>query len=190
VRRLAQPRFPFPNLADPRDHPVSTDALPDFTGLPALTTWLPILTPSSANLREHRAVRAARVKRERAGAYLRLSGAHFRGVLDEVRDLLGAGKHLAVIRLTRQGGQRLDRDNLEASFKAVQDGIAERMGFDDGDARLAWFKYQCPGTDVRPGTLIEVRVVKRPRRALALAAAQRIYEAARIELEHAERAEQ
>jgi len=37
--------------------------------------------------------------------------------------------------------RRMDSDNLSGAFKQVRDGIAERMGVDDGDPRWIW-RYQ------------------------------------------------
>lgn len=42
------------------------------------------------------------------------------------------------VRLVRIGKRRLDSDNLAASFKHVQDGLAVAMGIDDGDPRINW----------------------------------------------------
>ena len=42
------------------------------------------------------------------------------------------------ITMTRQGPRRLDDDNLAVALKHVRDGVADALGVDDGDRRLAW----------------------------------------------------
>lgn len=37
-----------------------------------------------------------------------------------------------------QTAGKLDSDNLPGAFKHVRDGMADALGIDDGDARLAW----------------------------------------------------
>lgn len=49
------------------------------------------------------------------------------------------------VTLTRLGGRRLDDDNLAGAFKALRDAIADWLGLDDGDPRLAWRYGQEPG---------------------------------------------
>jgi hypothetical protein len=42
------------------------------------------------------------------------------------------------ITITRLGPRKLDDDNLASSAKHVRDGIADKLGVDDGDDRLTW----------------------------------------------------
>lgn len=44
----------------------------------------------------------------------------------------------ARIQLTRLGRKKMDDDNLAAALKAVRDGIADAIGIDDGDKRVAY----------------------------------------------------
>lgn len=45
-----------------------------------------------------------------------------------------------VVHLTRIAPRKFDDDNLGAAFKSVRDGIADKVGVDDGSAQIA-FKY-------------------------------------------------
>ena len=83
---------------------------------------LPIRTYSLANMREHWAVRAKRLKIERQTAYI----------------CAPAFPVPCVITLTREGKKLLDDDNLRGAFKAIRDGIADRLGVHDNDPRVKW----------------------------------------------------
>ena len=113
---------------------------------------IPIRTYSETNTRGHWAPKAKRTKSQRGAAKVEARSAfvaadeHYpathpgetlrgRGVLSEpVR-----------ITLTRIAPRKLDSGNLEAAFKAVQDGIADALGIDDGDDRLTWVYQQARG---------------------------------------------
>ena len=84
---------------------------------------IPLRLISSANAREHWAKKARRVKRERMAA-------------------LVIQKHPlpCVVTITRHGKRLMDGDNLQSASKALRDGIADRLGVDDGDPRVTW-KY-------------------------------------------------
>ena len=86
---------------------------------------LPIEIPSTANLREHWAARAKR------------AASHRQAMISIPLTVRWMTPPL-VITLTRLAPRRLDSDNLAISFKAVRDGIADRLGMDDGDPRLTW----------------------------------------------------
>ena len=91
---------------------------------------------SSANLREHWRARAARarVTREMAWALCRVQPwmeypAELRVTLKRVAPSAG-----------------LDDDNLAAAFKAVRDGIADKLGLrSDRDPRVSWRYEQARG---------------------------------------------
>lgn len=86
---------------------------------------LPIYAVSEANVREHWAKKAARVKSHRAMARL----------------LCPVGVPLPVtVTLTRYGSRELDDDNLRPALKAVRDGIADCYGIADNDKRIR-FEY-------------------------------------------------
>lgn len=103
-----------------------------------LETWrtlaacsLPLRLVSEANAREHWGAKARRVKQHRY-----VAGIVLRPRLGKVP----AGR-LAVV-ITRVAPRRLDGDNLQASAKALRDGIADALGIDDGDARVTWLYRQ------------------------------------------------
>lgn len=52
----------------------------------------------------------------------------------------------------------LDPDNNAASFKALQDAIAETIGLDDGDPRITW-QYQQMHSFGREGVLVHVEMI-------------------------------
>jgi hypothetical protein len=108
--------------------------------------------PSVSNLREHWATRARRTKKQRQIARLLAIQAVSFAVVAE------AQRHGAEITLRRYGKRILDSGNLESAFKAVQDGVADALGIDDGDPRLAW-RYQQATTPspVRVAVVIETR---------------------------------
>lgn len=100
---------------------------PDMEGLPIIA-WkfsLPIRTVSpNQKRREHWATQARRAKSERAAFFL-------------LTPRVGIGAGL-IVRLTRFGKRLLDDDNLAGSFKAIRDGIADRLGVKDNDPRIKW----------------------------------------------------
>lgn len=103
----------------------------------SLDIWLPLLTVSEANMREHWAVKAKRKKQHTQVAAM-LTRSAFSGVV-------GKPPLPLCITLTRHGKRRLDPDNLAGSFKGIQDGIAKALGVDDGDERLTWVYDQRKG---------------------------------------------
>ena len=42
------------------------------------------------------------------------------------------------VTITRLGPRKLDSDNLATSAKGLRDGIADKLGVDDGDERITW----------------------------------------------------
>jgi crossover junction endodeoxyribonuclease RusA len=109
---------------------------------------LPLKLPSVANLREHWTTKARRTKTQRhiAGirtlSALRLAGQQ-RGTVDR-----------AWVTMTRISTRPIrDGDNLQASCKAVRDGIADALGVDDADPRIDWGYAQRKGV-----SSVEVRI--------------------------------
>ncbi len=93
---------------------------------------IPARTYSLTNQREHWAKKARRAKNERGWAYS-LTG-----------DIKKLGLPLTV-RLTRVAPRRLDDDNLRGALKSIRDGVADRIGVDDGDPRVTWIYMQRTG---------------------------------------------
>ena len=92
------------------------------------TIELPIRTYSLPNMRWHWARKATYAKQQRQEVFLAVRAAGIRSAPD------GA----FVVRLVRIGKRRLDKDNLAASWKHIQDSVALAMGIDDGDPRIDW----------------------------------------------------
>lgn len=84
---------------------------------------LPIRIESVTNKREHWSVRSRRTKAHRMAA-----------LAVPVYPLP------CVVTLIRVAPRKLDGDNLQSGFKALRDGIADRLGVDDADPRVQW-KY-------------------------------------------------
>jgi hypothetical protein len=82
-------------------------------------------TVSLLNQREHWSVRAKRAKEHRLEAWV-------------MTPSLSNIKPPMAIKLTRIGPRRLDGDNLQGALKNIRDGIADRLGIDDGSALIRW----------------------------------------------------
>lgn len=89
---------------------------------------LPIRIESVANKREHWSVRGARTKAHRFAAIA-----------------VPAHPLPCVVTLIRVAPRRLDDDNLQSGFKALRDGIADRLGVKDNDPRVIWKYDQARG---------------------------------------------
>lgn len=84
---------------------------------------LPLRIVSVANQREHWATKARRTARHRHAA-----------IAVPVLPLP------VVVTLTRIAPRKLDDDNLRTAFKALRDGVADRLGVADNDPRVR-FEY-------------------------------------------------
>lgn len=98
-----------------------------------------IRTVSEANRREHWAARARRAKGQRLQARVALLVADRVAWREVCRTAPGV-----VVELMRVG-RRLDDDNLRGALKAIRDGVADWLGWDDGDPRYEWRYAQRPG---------------------------------------------
>ncbi len=111
------------------------------------TTELAIRTVSEANAREHWRKRAKRVAGQRA----------------MVRLAMGPNRNPPrppmIIHLTRIAPRRMDDDNLQRSFKAVRDGVADWLGLDDGSRSLGWLYFQEKGKPKTYGIRIEIDAI-------------------------------
>lgn len=104
-----------------------------------LTVEVPIKTVSEANVRQHWAVRAKRVKSQRASTMLALRCSRV-----EPKDEADGFSRCKVL-LVRVGKRRLDSDNLQGSLKAIRDAVAEWIGVDDGSPYYEWVYAQQSG---------------------------------------------
>jgi hypothetical protein len=97
---------------------------------------VPVKIESSLNLREHWRKRANRNTSHRAAAFFAMKAA----VKKFDPAILPC-----VVTLTRVAPRELDDDNLAGGFKSVRDGIADWLGCDDRDKRIAWRYAQRQG---------------------------------------------
>lgn len=114
-----------------------------------LEICLPLKLPSVANLREHWTAKARRTKTQRHITGIRtLSALRLAGV--QRGDMVSR----AWVTMTRVSPRPIrDGDNLQASCKAVRDGIADALGVDDADPRIDWGYAQRKGV-----SSVEVRI--------------------------------
>ena len=115
---------------------------------------LPLHLVSEANARDSRFVKARRVAEQRwlVRQFVRTrlydacsKGARLEDDLADLEEDVAAGRLSSgwqidrwSVLMTRIAPRALDSDNLVSSMKAVRDGIADALGHDDRDARIAW----------------------------------------------------
>lgn len=106
---------------------------------------LPLRIESVANRREHWTTRSRRTKAHRLAA-------------------LAVPVHPlpCVVTLTRVAPRRLDGDNLQSGFKALRDGIADRLGVDDADPRVRWEYDQVRGQHKEYAARVRIRPLDNP----------------------------
>ena len=94
--------------------------------------WIPLRTKTGLNSREHWAVRAKRVQRERKATRW-FWKTHDMWVLEGYRGPL-------VVTMTRASPSTrpADMDNVVGGLKGVRDQIASQLGRDDGDRMITW----------------------------------------------------
>lgn len=118
-----------------------------------VTVEIPLTLPSVANLREHWAAKAKRVKAQRKATRWGLVRGLVRARVDPT------SRTPYVVTLTRVSPRALDSDNLVSAFKACRDEIAAYFGVDDADPRIEWRYAQAKG---KPACVrIEFEVVAR-----------------------------
>lgn len=100
--------------------------------------FIPLVTPSTLNLREHYMVRAKRAKEHRQVA------------------TWACRPHPlpCVVTLMREAPRMLDSDNWPGAAKNLRDGIADRLGIKDNDPRVEWRYAQVKA----PRSAVGVRV--------------------------------
>lgn len=103
-------------------------------------TELPIRIESVANVREHWARKAKRAKAHRQAAMA-----------------VPAHPLPCVVTLTRIAPRKLDDDNLASGFKALRDGIADRLSVDDGDPRIRFVYRQQTGQPKQYAARVEIQ---------------------------------
>lgn len=105
---------------------------------------VPLTTVSAPNRREHWAVKAKRVKKER-------------DVTRRVLPRKWPGAPVLVVRLTRCSPRELDSDNLAGALKGIRDQVASWLRIDDGSSLVEWRYSQehRPATQGLPGVRVE-----------------------------------
>lgn len=104
---------------------------------------------SVANLREHWAKKAKRVKLHRQLAQVALA---------RIALLTERGNAVSCcVTLTRISPRALDSDNLQSAFKAVRDQVAAWLTMDDNDPRITWRYQQEKGRPKEHSVRIEIK---------------------------------
>lgn len=114
--------------------------------------FIPIVTQSEANSREHWAKKATRAKLQRTAVWVHLYP--HRGALPLP----------CVVRLVRVSPRDLDDDNLRMALKAVRDEVAVQVGLpvnargqaDDRDPRVTWEYSQQRGGRGERAVVVEI----------------------------------
>jgi hypothetical protein len=119
-----------------------------FDGGTLLFATIPFRSASEANGRDWRA--RSRRSGEAWKAVSRTLGPHL-GLLASFAEAYHADKGL-MIKFVRLGGRKMDKSNLPAAMKGVEDALAFMLGADDGDPR--WHT----DFDQEPGGLVGVRI--------------------------------
>jgi len=106
---------------------------------------LPLQTYSVANTREHwlKRMRKTKIHRSAAGLLVRVA-------------MSGPVTLPCTITITRVAPRKLDSDNLARSQKAIRDGIADAIGYDDGNEGITWVYKQERGQVKEYAVLVEV----------------------------------
>lgn len=94
--------------------------------------WIPIRTKTGLNSREHWAVRAKRVQRERKATrwFWKI---HDMWMLEGYR-----GPIIVTLVRVSPATRQPDGDNAVGGLKGVRDQIASQLGRDDGDRTITW----------------------------------------------------
>ena len=99
-----------------------------------VTACVPLRLRSTANLREHWAQKASRIKTERYAAFYGLC---------EVSPAWNQWETSPLrVTITRIAPRTLDDDNLVSCCKAVRDGIAQWLDTPDNDPSITWVYAQ------------------------------------------------
>lgn len=108
------------------------------------TVTIPLRLVSESNAHEHWRSRQKRAKGQRATVAM------------VARSTLTKPTLPCVIRVTRIAPKALDRNNLDGSAKHVVDGLADWLGIDDSDPRVAYVCEQERGAPKTYAVRVEV----------------------------------
>lgn len=121
-----------------------------------VSLYLPIRTKSAANLREHWALKAKRVKAERDLVRLIWNSTGSRTVRASC-----VGKRVGRVAFVRIAPRLLDSDNLSGALKAIRDEIAACLGVSDGPhTGIAWEYHQTKGQPGEFAVGVEIETVE------------------------------
>jgi len=123
----------------------------------ALQVVWPIRLVTLENQREHWASKAKRAKQHRSETLRAMTWAYHWA---RRRGMLWPAPNETIFTLTRLAPRVLDSGNLEASFKHVQDGIADWFGFDDSELVWRYGQEKCAAYGVR----IKLEIANQPPR--------------------------
>jgi len=112
-------------------------------------------TYSEANRRDFWAAKARRIKEQRARVVYELWSKFGRTCPLRVPLHQAVQKRQLVVTLTRIAPRSLDSDNLVSSCKGIRDSVAEWIGVDDADKRVAWAYGQERGSKAQHAIRIE-----------------------------------
>lgn len=113
---------------------------------------IPAALLSTANGREHRFVKAKRMKALRTAAHLRIRS----WLRKSDPAVAGMAFVILVIRCAPKKHGVMDRDNLENAAKPVRDGIADAFGCDDSDPRIRFVVDQIVTSGGAPFVALEI----------------------------------
>lgn len=99
-------------------------------------TWTGIRLESTPNLRENHFKKSTRTAKQRGGVHMGIGGR-----LANVIHRKGRPTAPFVVTITRIGAKRLDDDNVALACKAIRDGVADQLGYDDGRTDIYTWKY-------------------------------------------------
>ena len=137
-----------------------------YPGFRSVAFVLPIQTKSLANLRWHWARKAKLAAEQRGIVLLALRGLCRPFRLPEAVRAPKArpggrsvpAMALLEVTLTRIAPRELDDDNLRGALKSVRDGVADCLGVDDRDKRVAWLYEQRRGRPKEYAVSVQIRV--------------------------------
>lgn len=114
--------------------------------------WMGVHLVNTSNKREHFMARAGRTAKQRGGDKMGIAGR----LANAIHRRLGKPFPPFTVKIIRLGPKPLDEpDNLNTACKAIRDGVAEILGYDDGRTDIyTWICRQ--QRSQRYGVIVEV----------------------------------
>jgi hypothetical protein len=111
----------------------------------AVIITLPIKTESESNLREHWGAKHRRSSKQRWNTKI-IVQSKLNSLPSDHPLMVAIRKYRPLsITLVRLAPRKLDEGNIQAAFKAVQDGVSDALDIDDGSPLLHWSYEQRKG---------------------------------------------